>query len=177
MSPAPLLQAAHIYPGHTDYDALLTWPFPTDPFYAAQVLDLLRDDVPHRALFGMCFVFLYRDSAGTAVGFGTLEVASEYHSLTNGLDHAYIPVLAVHPDHNGKGYGKWIVEHLVSEAVLFHQSLHGLSDSIFLDVYQANTPAIGLYEKCKFETLNATNPIPDPKHNNEPYLVMARKLA
>jgi len=66
---------------------------------------------------------------------------------------------------------------LVSEAVLFHRSPHPMSDLLFLDVYGTNAPAIGLYEKCGFQKLNPTNPIPDPQNGNEPYFVMARKLA
>jgi hypothetical protein len=45
-------------------------------------------------------------------------------------------------------------------------------------VYQANARAVGLYaNKCGFVALNPNNPIPDPSQNNEPFIIMARKLA
>lgn len=143
----------------------------------AQILDLLRDDLPARVLLGRCYVWLSRDSAGTPVGFGSLSVCDEYPQYAGAFSHCYIPVLAVHPNHQGRGYGKQILEHLVSESVLFHESSHDLSGLLILDVYQANAPAIGLYTKCSFETLNADNPMFDPKENNEPFVVMARKIA
>ena len=178
MSAQNSLHAARIHPAHPDYAAIMGWPFPSAPFYVSQVLDLLRDDLPHRVLFSShCFVWLYRDSAGTPVGFGCLDVCDEYLQYADGRSHCYVPVLAVHPEHKGNGYGKQIVEHLVSESVLFHESPHDLSDLLLLDVYQANTPAIGLYAKCGFDTLNVDNPMIDAKQNNEPFVVMARKLA
>lgn len=121
MPTAPPLHPSPIYPGHPDYDALLAWPFPTTPFYAAQVLNVLRNDIPQRMLFETCIVWLYRDGGGNAVGFGTLAVTQEYPQFTNGLRHVYIPVLGVHPDFGGKGYGESIVNHLFSEAVLFYR--------------------------------------------------------
>lgn len=75
------------------------------------------------------------------------------------------------------GSTKRILEHLVSESVLFHESPHGLSDLLLLEVYQANVPAIGVSTKCGFDTLNANNPMFDPKQNHEPFIVMARKIA
>ena len=148
MSALSTISSSRIHPAHSDYAATLAWPFPTEPFYVAQVLDLLRGDLPERVLFNSyCFVWLYRDSAGTPVGFGSLDVCDEYMEFADGRSHCYLPVLAVHPEHKGKGYGKQIIEHLVSESVLFHESPHDLSDLLLLDVYRANTPAIGLYAR------------------------------
>jgi ribosomal protein S18 acetylase RimI-like enzyme len=43
-------------------------------------------------------------------------------------------------------------------------------------VYTKNHPAIALYEKCGFNTLNADVPVLDPDENNESYFIMAKRL-
>lgn len=66
---------------------------------------------------------------------------------------------------------------LVAEAVLLAQGPAGLSDLLFLDVYLANQGAITRYQKCGFVILNPDAPIPDPRENNEPYVIIARRVA
>jgi ribosomal protein S18 acetylase RimI-like enzyme len=123
----------------------------------------------------------YRDRAGNIAGFGTLEVCKEYQQFTGGKFHFYIPLLAVNPTEGFKrrGHGYSIVQHLIAEAVLFAQENPAdfLSDILFLDVYAANQPAIALYKKCGFVELNPTEPVLDPQENNEPYIIMAKKVA
>ena len=171
------LNAERIQPLQAEYKSLLDWPFPASPFYGPQTLDILRNDIPTRITYGTCFVWLFRNEDNEAVGFGTLDICCEYPDFTHGKSHLYIPVLGVHPHNSGRGYGRQIVEYLVRIATLIYQSKANLFDLLFLDVYQANEAAIGLYSnKCQFIALNPNNPIPDPNQNNEPYIVMARKL-
>ena len=148
MPPTPILHPTTTYPGQPEYEDLLRWPFPPEPFYSGQVLELLKFDIPEKVLFGTCFTWVYRDAAGTSVGFGAVELCKEYEQFTGGRRHTYIPVIGVHPEFQGRGYGRAIVEHLVTEAVLFfHSPLNcltgdtqeGFSDLLFLDVYSAST--------------------------------------
>ena len=105
-----------------------------------------------------------------------LDVCKEYEHFTGGKYHSYIPLLAVNPAFQKRGYGRSIVEHLTAEAVLIAQSPADYSDLLFLDVYTANRGAISLYEKCGFVALNPDAPIPDPQENNETYVIMARRV-
>ncbi len=47
--------------------------------------------------------------------------------------------LFTHPDHQGKGHGRGLVEH----ARLLH-------DPVFVEVFEANDKAIGFYRSCGF---------------------------
>ncbi len=174
--PIPL-KAIQTAPGEPEYQALLAWPFAAQPFYEGQVLRLLKQDIPHRVTYSFGLVWVYRDPDGNTVGFGTLEVCKEYERFTGGKYHCYIPLLAVSPAFQKRGHGRSIVEHLVTEATLIAQSPADISDLLFLDVYAANQGAISLYTKCGFTILNADAPIPDPQENNEPYFIMARRVA
>ena len=89
----------------------------------------------------------------------------------------YIPVLGVHPDFQGRGYGKKIVDHLIAEAALYHRIPCDISDKFFLDVYTANRATIRLYESKGFIVLNPDTPIVDASENNETYVIMARSVA
>jgi ribosomal protein S18 acetylase RimI-like enzyme len=163
-------------PNENDYQAILTWPFAPQPFYEGQVIRLLQHDIPLRVLHSMCLVWVYRDPDGNAVGFGTLDFCKDYEQFTGGKVHAYIPLLAVNPGFQKRGHGRSIVEHLIAEAEAWVHGLTELSDLLFLDVYVANHPAIKLYEKYGFVTLNPDTPEPDPGENNEGFFVMARKV-
>jgi ribosomal protein S18 acetylase RimI-like enzyme len=164
-------------PSEPEYQALLAWPFAARPFYEGQVLRLLQNDIPHRVMYNFGLVWVYRNPAGDTVGFGALDVCKEYEQFTDGKYHSYIPLLAVHPAFQKRGYGRSIVEHLIAEAVLIAQSPVDFSNLLFLDVYTGNQGAISLYNKCGFATLNPDAPIPDPQENNEEYLLMARSVA
>lgn len=168
----PILTA----PGQSEYTGLLNWPFPSAPFYESQILRLLQQDIPHRCLYGDCFVWVFRDPNGDDVAFGTLEHCTEYPELTDGQCHFYIPVLSVHPQHRFKGHGRTVVTYLVEAAkqALRNWPSHG---HIFLDVYSVNTNAISLYEKCGWAKLDENQPRLDPDQNNEPFVVMSRALA
>lgn len=177
-NPPPIpLTPVHSAPGEADFEVILAWQFAEQPFYEAQVQRLLEHDIPHRVVYSSCWVWTYRDPHGNTVGFGTLDVCQEYERFTGGRRHFYIPLLAVNPVFQRRGHGRSIVEHLTGEAVLIAQSSRDVSDLLFLDVYSANRGAISLYEKCGFITLNANTPIPDPEENNEPFVIMAKKVS
>lgn len=163
-------------PESSEFQALLTWPFPEHPFYLGQVKRVLQNDIPQRFAYGWCLIWLYRDSAGNIVGFGSLDLSEEYARFTGDKPHPYLPVLTVHPHFQNRGHGRRIVEHLVAHAAVAVRNMPYVSTLLFLDVYQAN-PALSLYAKCGFEILNPDSPIPDPNENNEPYFVMARNVA
>src|SRR2546430_2445994 len=95
-SPPFSLTPIQVTPWSPEFHDLLTWPFPQQPFYQAQVLRLLGADIPFRIQHGNCRLIIYRDPNGNTVGFGTLDVCSDYQQFTSGRDHTYIPVLAVH---------------------------------------------------------------------------------
>lgn len=159
-----------------------SWDFGKDVFYRAQVPRLLEFDIPQLVQFDNCRVWSYHDPAAgkEIVGFGTLTMSDIYERYTAGRRHCYIPLLAVNPDFEGRGYGRAIVEHLIAQAatVLHVWPTQSLSEKLFLDVYTANGPACKLYcEKCQFVILNPDAPIPDPEENNEPYVIMARNIA
>jgi len=162
--------------GDAEFQAILAWQFPQQPFYEAQVQRLLVQDIPHRMVFGACSLWTYRDPHGNVVGFGTLDICHEYGQFTSGNPHGYLPVLAVNPAFQRRGHGKNIVEHLIAEATAIAQASTDVANLLFLDVYTANQGAIALYTKCGFTALNPSNPLADPAENNETYVVMARRI-
>ena len=167
------------WPGKAEYVEILGWPFPEHPFFLGQIKRLLQIDIPLRIMSSYCMAWAYRHPNGNTAGFGSIAVCKDYQQFTDGKLHTYIPLLAVNPapDFARRGHGHSIVQHLIAEAVLIAQSARDfLSDILFLDVYVANQPAISLYDKCSFIALNSTNPILDPQENNEPYIVMAKKV-
>jgi GNAT superfamily N-acetyltransferase len=97
----------------TEFQTICGWPF-ADPYVGR----LLREDIPRRIKFNKGRVWIYRDQDSRLIGFGTFDVCDEYHQYTAGQDHPYIPLLAVHPEFEGLGYGKSIVRHLIGEAAL-----------------------------------------------------------
>jgi len=149
--------------------SLMTWPF-KDEF----VFRLLRDDVPQRIKYGYCRMWAYLDPQSTIVGFGTLDICDECSQFTDGKPHTYIPLLAVHPDMQGRGHGKSIVNHLVGEAACVVAGINiDIHHAVFLDVYEDSAQAIGLYTRCEFFKLNG--PFVDSV-NGKNFLVMAKRV-
>src|ERR1700722_14543555 len=98
---------------HAIFRAICLWSFPDD-----FVVRILRDDVPQRVKYGRGKIWAYLDKGRSIVGFGSIDVCTEYGDLTGNKPHPYIPLLAVNPDHQRRGYGGFIVRHLIGEAVL-----------------------------------------------------------
>jgi ribosomal protein S18 acetylase RimI-like enzyme len=151
------------------FNAMTTWPF-KDEF----VSRLLVDDIPQRVKYGSGKIWAYGDPQSTLVGFGTLDICTDCSAFTDAQPHTYIPLLAVHPDMQGRGHGKSIVTHLVNEAACVVAGSPGrLHHALFLDVYEESIPAIRLYIGCNFVTLNG--PLVD-EVNGKTFFVMAKRV-
>lgn len=151
------------------FKAICGWPF-ADPFVAR----ILKEDIPQRAQFGDVRIWAYRDSDRNLVGFGTLDISTDYGEFTGGRPHPYIPILAKNPTANVQGVGIQIVNHLVAEAGLLVLSGR-CHDDLYLDVYLTSEAAIHTYRKCGF--LEVTEQRLDPRENDRPYLIMAKKVS
>lgn len=153
------------------FAAISQWQF-EDEFVAR----ILVDDIPQRVKYQNGTIWAYSNPDRTIVAFGTLCLCDDYTELTDGQPHTYIPLLAVHPDQRRLGYGAAVVDHLVSEAACivnaYSKSLH---HAVFLDVYERSVAAIGLYQKCGFQTLGSETFV-DPL-NGERYWIMAKRVA
>jgi ribosomal protein S18 acetylase RimI-like enzyme len=145
-TPAIPLRAVKILPDTDEYREIESWAYPSAPFYEAQIRRLLEVDIPYRFLHHGCIIWAYRNQKGNTVGFGTLDLSDEYIAYAGERLHPYIPLLAVNPEFRGQGHGTSIVEHLIGAAHLQTIS-QDCSNLLFLDVYTANKPAIGLYSK------------------------------
>jgi ribosomal protein S18 acetylase RimI-like enzyme len=121
-------------------------------------------------------IWVYRDPDRQLVGFGTFDICKDCLQYARTPLHSYIPLLAVNPATERRGHGTSIVRHLISEAAIVALQYDRLFDVLFLDVYTANEGAIKLYEKCGFATLT-DEPIPDPKEDGKPYIIMARRVS
>lgn len=68
-----------------------------------------------------------------------------YIGSNNILGEVYITNVAVKSEHRKKGYGKRLMQYLITE------SLFENADFVTLEVRRSNANAISLYEKCGFE--------------------------
>ena len=108
-----------------------------------EVLDLERKcfDVPwtrgmfEDELFNPNAVYLVAEVDGKVCG---------YAGMWKIIDEGHITNLAVHPDYRGKGYGKMLIQSLIS-----YSRENGIS-AITLEVRKSNIPAITLYESFGF---------------------------
>jgi ribosomal protein S18 acetylase RimI-like enzyme len=169
------LKAAQIELDSTEFQEICGWPLGDEP--DAYVSRMLRNDIPLRKELWNTQIWSYRDRTGELVGFGTIEVCDEYQAETDGQNHPYIPLLAVKPSKQGRGYGTAIIRHLIAQGVIL-VSLQGCRDVLFLDVYTDKEDVIRLYEKqeCGFEK-SAREAIPDDRENNRTFIIMTKSLA
>lgn len=152
------------------FAAITRWKF-EDEFVAR----ILADDIPQRIKYQSGAIWAYLDPDKTIVAFGTLSVCDDYAALTGGKLHTYIPLLAVHPDLRGRGYGRSVVDHLIDEAACIVKSRSPvLHHAVFLDVYNESVAALNLYTGCGFQSLGNT-PFVDPL-NQKLYRVMAKRV-
>jgi len=152
---------------------ICTWPFAD-----AYVSRLLRDDIPQRIKYGHGRVIAFQEpTQGTIVGFGTIDICDDYKALAEHLPHPYIPLLAVHPAHEGNGYGKAIVNQLVAYATVAaaRQQPIPCHPVLFLDVYEDNAAARHLYEKHGQFTYAHPHPVLDTAEGKT-FMVMSRPL-
>jgi GNAT superfamily N-acetyltransferase len=153
-----------------EFETIRGWPF-ADSYIGR----MLHEDIPQRVRDWFCKIWIYRDPENQLAGFGTFHVGMDCSQYAGKVVHSYIPLLAVNPTIESRGYGTAIVRHLIGEAAILAYRSEGLLDVLFLDVYAANTKAITVYQKCGFAILT-DEPIPDPQENGKPYVIMARRV-
>ena len=168
IEPVPL-SAVVVGLDSVEFAEILGWPF-EDRFVGR----LLREDIPLRITVGDCRLWSYRDPAGQLVGFGSIDIGTDYSEYVDGRSHPYIPLLAVNPTIQSRGFGTAIVRHLVRTAGLMVRGGY-LAPIVFLDVYETSTKAIALYRKCGFLNVSDTPDI-DPMEGGKRYFIMTRRV-
>ncbi|MBE5959956.1 MAG: GNAT family N-acetyltransferase [Lachnospiraceae bacterium] len=122
---------------HTNYPGWAKNVYPTRETAAAGI----KEDA----------LYVARESgriAGTFILRHTPEEGYQKADWHIDLDYCDILVLytfAVHPDYFGRGIGTKLLTFIQSHAASHHIK------AIRLDVYEKNTPAISLYQKCGFQ--------------------------
>ncbi|WIO75116.1 ribosomal protein S18-alanine N-acetyltransferase [Porticoccaceae bacterium LTM1] len=102
----------------------------------------------------------------------TLESDGEvigYYLYSLVVGEAEILNIAVAPNHQGKGFGKQLLEHCLQQA---SQS----AQMIFLEVRASNFPAIQLYLHSDFNQIGERRDYYRTAHGSEDALVMAKEL-
>ena len=111
----------------SDEDELVqTWlasTIPGQPFVSEKQWRAMEPEI--RALLPVAETWVVKKN-GTLVAFMSLR-----GNLIGGL--------FTHPDHQGAGYGRALVEHA-----------RGRRDSLFVEVFEVNEKALGLYRRCGF---------------------------
>jgi ribosomal-protein-alanine N-acetyltransferase len=105
-----------------------------------------------------CWLLLYRKQV---VGHGVLTVAAGESHLLN---------VCVHPDCQGNGFGRILVEHLIGRASV------GKASTIYLEVRPSNKVACGLYENLGFNEVGVRENYYPAFVGREDALVLAKEL-
>jgi ribosomal-protein-alanine N-acetyltransferase len=100
-------------------------------------------------------------SSGQNVGHGILSVAAGESHLLN---------VCVHPDFQGHGFGRILVEHVLARARA------GEASTIFLEVRPSNLAACELYDKLGFNEVGIRENYYPSKVGREDALVLAKEL-
>ena len=100
-------------------------------------------------------------SSGQNVGHGILSVAAGESHLLN---------VCVHPDFQGHGFGRILVEHVLARARA------GKASTIFLEVRPSNLAACELYDKLGFNEVGIRENYYPSKVGREDALVLAKEL-
>ena len=100
-------------------------------------------------------------SSNLNVGHGILSIAAGESHLLN---------VCVHPDFQGHGFGRIIVEHVLARARA------GEASTIFLEVRPSNVAACELYDKLGFNEVGIRENYYPSKVGREDALVLAKEL-
>ena len=100
-------------------------------------------------------------SSNLNVGHGILSIAAGESHLLN---------VCVHPDFQGHGFGRILVEHILERA------LAGEASTIFLEVRPSNVAACELYDKLGFNEVGIRENYYPSKVGREDALVLAKEL-
>lgn len=99
------------------------------------------------------------EQANQVVGFCILQPV---------LDEANLLLMAIHPDHHGKGLGYELLDYSI-------QQLKNSPIQIFLEVRESNTAAIRLYEKTGFHQIDLRkNYYPNRDGSKEHAVIMVK---
>jgi [ribosomal protein S18]-alanine N-acetyltransferase len=105
-----------------------------------------------------CWLLQY---TGNTIGHGILSVAAGESHLLN---------VCVHPDYQGNGLGRVLVEYMVELAQLRR------AQSIFLEVRPSNVTAYKLYDSLGFNEIGIRSNYYPAENGREDALVMGREL-
>ncbi|WP_273839789.1 ribosomal protein S18-alanine N-acetyltransferase [Providencia rettgeri] len=86
------------------------------------------------------------------------------------LDEATLFNIAIHPDFQGRGYGRLLLEQLISE--LINKGIM----TLWLEVRESNASALYLYEKLGFHEVTVRKDYYPAKKGREDALVLALTL-
>ena len=100
-------------------------------------------------------------SSNLNVGHGILSIATGESHLLN---------VCVHPDFQGHGFGRILVEHVLERARA------GKASTIFLEVRPSNVAACELYDKLGFNEVGIRENYYPAKVGREDALVLAKEL-
>jgi ribosomal-protein-alanine N-acetyltransferase len=100
-------------------------------------------------------------SSNLNVGHGILSIAAGESHLLN---------VCVHPDFQGHGFGRILVEHILERARA------GKASTIFLEVRPSNVAACELYDKLGFNEVGVRENYYPSKVGREDALVLAKEL-
>ena len=100
-------------------------------------------------------------SSNLNVGHGILSIAAGESHLLN---------VCVHPDFQGHGFGRILVEHVLERARA------GKASTIFLEVRPSNVAACELYDKLGFNEVGIRENYYPSKVGREDALVLAKEL-
>nr|WP_308808016.1 ribosomal protein S18-alanine N-acetyltransferase [Providencia sp. PROV266] len=86
------------------------------------------------------------------------------------LDEATLFNIAIHPDYQGKGYGRVLMEHLIDDL----SSKNVLT--LWLEVRESNAAALHLYDKLGFHQVTVRKDYYPAKEGREDALILALTL-
>ncbi|XOV90304.1 MAG: ribosomal protein S18-alanine N-acetyltransferase [Pseudomonadota bacterium] len=105
-----------------------------------------------------CWLFVLE---GRNIGHSVLSVGAGESHLLN---------VCINPDHQGQGYGRILVEHMLARARYRHASC------VFLEVRPSNTPACQLYQNLGFNEVGVRRDYYPADGGREDALVFAKEF-
>lgn len=92
-----------------------------------------------------------------------------YAVVASMADQAELHNIAIHPDFQGQGFGRRLVEYSIEQ-------LSGMIKNLYLEVRVSNIPAIRLYQQLGFEQLAERRDYYQTLHGREDALIMGRQI-
>lgn len=137
--------------------------------WASELSDYIRGKDPfYYARKRGTRTWLYSDASGAVVGYGCLGTyrCPDLFPEDPETQVQIIPNLAIHADHQRRGYATYICKDLLREAASeYGRAVEGtinLQPLVVLFVHPQNDKAIGLYKKLGFRPIGITSAGADP---------------